>query len=138
MLIADALMKGTPWSPCLHKTGIMLGVAAALYVTKCAARSERWTAWLLTLGSASFFVFATHQPLLTILRKVLHVALLPTTAVGSLALHFLLPVALIAILVILYYALRALAPRFVGMVTGGRYTSLEDFGVGCVHSSCES
>lgn len=120
VLVLDALIKEQPYSPYVHKIGIMLGVVSALYLTRFAAKSQRMRQWLLSLAAASFFVFATHQPLLTVLRKTLHVALHPSTPLGSLALHFLLPIVLIAFLVVLYRALSSVAPRFVSLVTGGR------------------
>jgi surface polysaccharide O-acyltransferase-like enzyme len=120
ILVLDALFKDWPFSPYLHRLGILLGVAAALYVTKFVAKTDRLKRWLLTLASASFFIFVTHQPLLTVLRKALHVALAPATPLASLCLQFLIPIVLVAFLVLLYRVLLAVVPRFIRIVTGGR------------------
>ena len=120
IVVLDALLKNQPFSPYLHKVGILVGVAAALYVTKFVAKSDKLKMWLLSLGAASFFVFATHQPLLTILRKALNVAVSPASPLMSLGLHFLIPMMLIAILVVTHRLLCVMAPRLTSIVTGGR------------------
>jgi hypothetical protein len=70
------------------------------------------------LSGASFFVFATHQPLVTILVRISYKLFLPTSGVTILALYFLIPICLIAFLVALHRCLLKTAPSFLGFITG--------------------
>lgn len=45
----------------IHKTGILLGIAAAVYGSKLIVNNKRCAALLLALSPASFFVFAAHD-----------------------------------------------------------------------------
>jgi surface polysaccharide O-acyltransferase-like enzyme len=119
VLMLDVLWKGQPYSLYLHNAGVVLGIVAGLYATKLAAESEAVKSWLLGLSSASFFVFAAHIPLLQVVEKSLRVVS-PQSTSASLALYFVSPAAVVAILVLAYRVLSWLAPRFTGFVTGGR------------------
>lgn len=120
LVVIDALptdkQSGLYW----HKVGIVAGVAAALYLTRYVARVEKLKLLVLWLGSASFFVFATHEPLLTVLRKVAYKLTQPDSSSLILGLYFLIPVVVIAFSVMAYRLLSAFAPRFTNLVTGGR------------------
>jgi surface polysaccharide O-acyltransferase-like enzyme len=118
--ILDAVVINGPLDAYLHNFGIILGVAAALFATKRVAESTTLKLWLLKLSSASFFVFAVHQPLLIILKKALYVALAPVSSSMFLVLYFLVPIVVISFSVFAHHALSRVAPRLTSVITGGR------------------
>jgi peptidoglycan/LPS O-acetylase OafA/YrhL len=75
------------------------------------------------LSGDAFFVYAIHQPLLVILRKITYQWFLPTSGTAILALYFLLPLCLIACLVVLNRLLLKIMPGFMGFITGNSYRS---------------
>jgi len=86
-------------------------------------RSTRWMTFLAGLSGDAFFVYAIHQPLLVILRKIIFQWFLPTSGTAILALYFLLPLCLIASLVVLNRLLMKFMPAFMGFITGNSYRS---------------
>ncbi|MFH0963228.1 MAG: acyltransferase [Planctomycetota bacterium] len=120
IVLLDAASYGGSFNAYVHKVGIVLGVLSALYVTKHIARMEGLKAYVLGLGSASFFVYAAHEPLLTIIRKIAYRTLAPESSAVVLGLYFAIPIVVIAFLVLLYRGLARVAPRCVSVVTGGR------------------
>ena len=79
----------------------------------------RLSAALVALAPASFFVFAAHEPLMTLVRKLLYRALPPTPAV-VISIYLLLPLVIAAFTAALYFLLRRVAPRFASLVSGNR------------------
>ena len=71
VVTADALTKGQAVNLLFHKTGLVLGCAAALYGSRALLVPGPRRVFL-RLGRASFFVFAAHEPLLTAVRKALY------------------------------------------------------------------
>lgn len=120
VLVADALLISQPLHPYLQKIGILLGVVVVLYATRYALRSARLRDALLWLAGASFFVFAAHEPLLTLARKLTYKVLSPDTPAALLGLYFAIPLSLIIGLLLAYRLLSAVLPRFTGVITGGR------------------
>lgn len=120
VVVVDALLVTGPLHPLLHRFGVVLGVAAVLSLTRGAARSPKVKRVLVALSGASFFVFATHEYLLTALRKVSYRAVSPDSSGEVLLLYFIIPAALVALLVATYRLLLHLTPRFLEVITGGR------------------
>jgi surface polysaccharide O-acyltransferase-like enzyme len=104
----------------IYKIGILLGMQGGLYATKLLAENDKLKLLIARLGMASFFVYAVHEPLLTIIKKVAYRVLQPDSSVVILMLYFLIPTITIVIAVAGYWYLRKLAPGFVNIVTGGR------------------
>lgn len=123
IVIADALLMQETFHTYLHKIGIVFGVVAVLYSTKFVATSNRVKRAILSLGGASFFVFAAHEPLLTIARKLTYKILSPESWGLVLSLYFIIPIFVISILVVIYRALLGISPTLVGAVTGGRVSA---------------
>ena len=98
---------------------MVVGLILALKTSRWLAESERWRDRLVSLGGASFFVFAVHEPLVTIGKK-LAFHTLPMTAGTVLATYAVLPVLVICLALLLYRALGIVAPRFTRVITGGR------------------
>ena len=116
----DALFIKEPFNPYLHKFGIIFGILAALFMTKFLARTENIKSFILWLSSASFFVYAIHEPLLTILKKISYKLVSPDTSSLILFLYFFIPIVVIAFSIIAYRVLLGVAPKFASIVTGGR------------------
>lgn len=115
------LTHKTEWfSGRLHNLTNFAGVLFAFVLTQKIMGKEFLRGPLLALAPASFFVFAFHEPLLTILRKTTYSWLWPLGNLGIITLYFLNPVIIIGIGVILYRVLVHQAPRFTGWITGGR------------------
>jgi peptidoglycan/LPS O-acetylase OafA/YrhL len=118
--VAVALAQGQSWTRYGAKVVLVLGIAAALGATGYFLRSSRLTNSLVGLSSASFFVFAAHEPLLTVARKLAFRALDPTADWLILTLYVAIPVALVVVLVVIYRGLGRIAPAFLDQITGSR------------------
>ena len=70
---------------------------------------------LLRYAPASFFIFAAHEPLLTVVKK-----LLPKAVPSALGVYLLAPVIVVAVLLVLHRLLARALPRVVGVLSGGR------------------
>lgn len=103
----------------LHKVGILIGIVSSLYLTKFLVYSN-FKSLLLSLGNTSFFVFAAHEPLLSIVRKVVYKVLEPKSDFLTLVLYILIPIVVILLLVLLYSFLKSVFPKFLRIITGGR------------------
>ena len=121
-IVSDALLFGTKLTitPFVHKIGIVLGVPTALFLTKSIAKTKRTKSLILWLSSASFFVFAVHEPLLTILKKIVYRIVMPHSSTLVLAIYFIVPLIVIVVAIFAYRYLMSIAPKLLGVVTGGR------------------
>jgi fucose 4-O-acetylase-like acetyltransferase len=108
----------------LHKAMIVFGVPSLWWLTGFAARTPKLNLLLIRLSGASFFVFAAHEPLLRIIRKILYHLLLPTSGLEILALYFLIPIFLMAFLVVTYSSLMKTMPSILGFITGSSFRSI--------------
>lgn len=116
----DTITVSQWFNPYLHKIGIVLGVSGALFSTKLVAQNEKIKFLIARLSGVSFFVYAFHEPLLTILRKVSYKMTLPESSFTILFLYFLIPTITIIFSIVAYRGLACVAPKFVSIVTGGR------------------
>ena len=116
VLILHSVVQSTPVY--LDSCVVVFGVPSLWWLTELAVRTAAVRSRLLRLSGASFFVFAAHQPLLMIIRKVLYKLLLPTTSAAILALYFLIPICLIGLLVLTHGYMQKTMPAFVGFITG--------------------
>jgi hypothetical protein len=116
----DVLTRTHSFNPYLHKIGIVLGVSVALFSTKCIAQNERLKSLFLRLSGASFFVYAIHEPSLTILKKISYKIISPSSPSTILALYFFIPTITILFAVLSYRGFARVAPRPASIVTGGR------------------
>jgi hypothetical protein len=119
LLLVAALVLGLTGAayPYLHQVGIVLGMAVALGATRAGlARPQVHAA----LAGSAFFVFAAHEPLLTVVRRLAAKVTGPTGPALDLALYLLVPTLVIVALVALHRVSRRAAPRFIDTITGGR------------------
>lgn len=118
--VTDALLYGTSLGAHVHKVAILFGMVTALWLTGLTIRSASLTDHLIRFGQASFFVYAAHEPLLTICKKLVFRILQPHSPLIVLGIYFALPVLVITLIVFLYPRLRSLFPAFMGLISGGR------------------
>ena len=118
--IIDALTINQVFNPYLHKISIMLGISSALFSTKLIAKNETLKSLIIKLSGVSFFVYAAHEPLLTILKKILYRILSLDSSFTTLLLYFFIPIITIICTIVAYVALTRVAPKFVSIITGGR------------------
>ena len=104
----------------VYKVSMVFGVPAALYATKLVVSRPKIRNILLSLGQASFFVFAAHEPLLTIGRKLAYKIIQPDSSYWVLLVYFLEPTCVIIIFVVIYRFLSTHLVNFTRVITGGR------------------
>jgi fucose 4-O-acetylase-like acetyltransferase len=121
LLILNSAFPDSPFI--LRKVVIIFGVPSVWWLAGLAARNAKWKSWLTELGGASFFVFAAHEPLLTIFRKLSYKLFSPASGAAILALYLLIPICLVALLVALHRCLLKTMPSFLGFITGSSYRS---------------
>jgi surface polysaccharide O-acyltransferase-like enzyme len=118
--ILDALAKDTSISYPVHKTAELFGVALVFCATRYLRRSSVWKRRLLALSPASFFLFAAHEPLLTVIRKLSYALWSPSSASRLVVLYCADPLLVIAVCTAAYFLLVKIMPSFVALITGGR------------------
>lgn len=120
ILAVDVIWYTAPFNLCLHRCGIVVGLAATLFISKRILAHKRLKDTLLWLSGASFFVYAAHEPFLGIIRTIafqFSPVQLPYT---MLLIYLLVPLVVIAALVWLHSVLGICFPKTLKMVTGGR------------------
>jgi len=120
LVLIDALTHGQSYNVYIHHMGILMGLLSILYITGIIIKSQKAQKYLIFLGNASFFVFATHEPLLTIVKKAAYRSMNPETTSIIMALYFILPITVIILSTFSYVLFLKLAPNFTGIITGGR------------------
>lgn len=120
LAVLDAVASGTTSGEGVHKLAILFGVITALWVTGLVIRSEVFTDRLVRLGATSFFVYAAHEPLLTVCKKLIYRLLHPESPILILTIYLALPIFIISVIVWLYPRLQRCLPGFVAVVSGGR------------------
>lgn len=120
VVLIDAAIGGRQNLLWFHRAGVVLGVAAMLCMTQWVVRCGVCRGRLLALSAASFFVFAAHEPLLTVLRKLAFKIVMPSQSISVIVLYLVIPCVVAALLTALYFALRTVAPRVVAVLSGGR------------------
>ena len=120
LLIADVVWYEAWFNVYLHRTGLIVGVLAALCVTKHILRFPWLCKALVAVGGASFFVYAAHEPLLGIVRMLAFKYIPLDGAYTMLALYLGIPLLVMAVLVVCHRILSTLCPRPLSLITGGR------------------
>jgi surface polysaccharide O-acyltransferase-like enzyme len=120
ILLLDCLTRGFETNSLLHKVGIIFGLVSALYVTKFVCMNRMLKERLLNLASYSFFIFAAHEPILTIAKKIVYKTFLPESDVAVTFIYLSLPILIIIGLIIIYKGLHIIAPKHLRLISGGR------------------
>ena len=120
LAIADALTKGWEYNIFIHKAGIVLGIVAIVRIATYLVDTGKAGANAMLAGS-SFLVFALHTLVMDDIGKVLFTVLhLPINIGTLLLLYFIVPSITILFCLVVYFALRRLAPPLCRLLTGGR------------------
>ena len=120
LAIADALTKGWEYNIFIHKAGILLGIVAIFYISTYLVETGKARASAMLAGS-SFLIFNLHTLVMDDIGKVLFSALHLTPSVGTLLLlYFIVPSITILFCLVMYLALKRIAPPLCRLLTGGR------------------
>lgn len=118
--IIDLFTKNLPANPYIHKVGILLGIILCFVITSYLLE-QRKIRPIPLLSSASFFIFAIHEPwLLPQIRKLLSIVIHPESDLTFTLLYFLIVLLVALIAVGIYYTLKRATPSFTALITGGR------------------
>ncbi len=120
IMLADSFWHSAWFNIYLHRTGLIIGVMATLYGTKWINRHQGVSQALITLGDASFFVYAAHEPLLGIVRALAYQYVPLDGPYTMLLLYLTIPMLVVAVLLLLHRLLATLCPRALYVITGGR------------------
>lgn len=120
LVLIDTSTKDYMFNIYIHNLGIIFGISSALFLTKRIIQSDYLKKPLLWASSCSFFVFATHEPLLTVVKKIGFKVLHPSSDITMLLLYLLIPTVVIIISVLSYTCLRTISPKFLSFISGGR------------------
>jgi surface polysaccharide O-acyltransferase-like enzyme len=104
----------------IQKLVILLGVAVTWWLTSRVVKIEQLKSWLTGLSGSSFFVFAAHEPLMIILRKVAFKLIPRGSEAAILGLYVSIPIILAIFLVVTYRVLKSRVPALIAVITGGR------------------
>jgi surface polysaccharide O-acyltransferase-like enzyme len=118
--IADALTKHNAANGLIHRLSEVCGVACVFCLTKYVRQASFSRDILMALSATSFFVFASHEPLLTIARKLSFRLVSSPGELAIIGLYFADPLIVIGVCIAAYYVCRKIMPQFTGMITGGR------------------
>jgi peptidoglycan/LPS O-acetylase OafA/YrhL len=119
-LLCDPMFLSSSKAAYLARLQAVLGAISILSLTKFAIGTPALEKWLIKLAGASFFLFATHEPTLSIIRKITERLLSGTSPLWVLCQYFVSAIATVITLTLLYYFLSKKLPRFTKIITGGR------------------
>lgn len=119
--IANTLAKDLEFNGYIHRTGILVGVVAAVVLVSYLLESGKIKVNS-NLANSSFFIFALHYIFILDVGKFVFVMFhIPeNNPYAMLALYFTVPILSIAICFALYMLLRKYTPRVCNLLTGGR------------------
>lgn len=120
IVTVDVITINQSFNPYLHKIGIVFGILCALFLTGIIVNIEKMKLLIVQLSSASFFVYAVHEPLLTILKKIAYKTIHPASSFSILCIYLFIPTITIILSLIVYRIISSISPKFVSIVTGGR------------------
>jgi Acyltransferase family len=104
----------------LTQLAILFGITAILYGTNLLVRDRRVVDLLFRAAPISFFVFAAHEPLVSLCKRLVAAYALQRGDAVSVAIYFAIPVCVIGVCVALYLALQSVIPKCMAVVSGGR------------------
>jgi len=104
----------------VFKLSILVGVFACWgFYDRLFAGSQNTNSALLKLSAFTFFIYASHEPVLTVFKKILFVVL-SKTPMGHFEIYLAAPVLALLFCVIMGYGLKRFATPFYQFITGGR------------------
>ncbi len=119
LAIADLFTKDYDFNNYIHNAGVLVGIVFLFNVVSSGIKNHKIHTNSF-LSNASFFVFAAHEPLLTLIRKLM-LNKLPVFNETFLLLAYFIPIVIvITVLLTIYYILNKVFPGFCRLITGGR------------------
>ena len=104
----------------LHKTSIFFGISAIWFsYDKLFENKDVSNLKIYPIFKYSFFLYAFHEPILTVFKKVLYF-ILGTTELTSFIIYLSAPIFTIFLVVLCGFYLKTVSPRFYSLMTGGR------------------
>lgn len=120
VLLTDVSIGYSLYRQHIHNIGIILGCISVLFLTNSIVKFPSTKRIFMWCSGLSFFVFATHEPLLNLLRKLFYKTVMPSSDLSVLLLYFLIPLLTIMLCVLLYLGMKKFTPRFLNIISGGR------------------
>ena len=102
-----------------YKLVILSGTLGVWYGID-AFRNHPWQCKVVDYGKASFYLFAAHDPFLTLLRKLCYRMIGSRGDISFLTLYLAVPIIAIIVLLLSYRVFSVVAPKALAFVTGGR------------------
>lgn len=118
LVVLDFWTNGNIYNIIIHNCAILVGTF--FFVNLTTAVCSRVTVKSRFWADVSFFVFASHEPLMTVLRKLIYKIVPVYNDYVSTVLYFVIVIMVSVITILLYYVLKLYMPRFTKIVTGNR------------------
>lgn len=118
IVLIEYFIREQGFYPVIHRTGLFLGVLSLFWISKFIALSKFISNQAARLANSSFFLFAFHEPLLTLLKKFL--LKFVRDGFSAFAIYALLIALTSVISIVIFYRLRSIIPRSMLLLTGGR------------------
>lgn len=120
LVMIDLYTKNNDCNIYIHKIGIIIGIVFWFGIISHLLERRKVKIYPF-LSSASFFVFAIHEPwLLSQVKKILFTSLHPENDFLLTFLYFFIVGIVLIISLSLYYLLKSISPRFLAFIAGGR------------------
>lgn len=119
IVLIDLFTQEYPWNSYVYKTGILFGMFFWFNTVTFLMFHGKITVNKFLVQSA-FFLFAFHEPLLIMLKKLLFVAFKPTGDIALTFFYFFIVLIVTVISLATYIVLKRLMPKFTSVITGGR------------------
>lgn len=103
----------------IHNIGILVGITFIFNIVAFGLETKKLHLSKF-LASASFFVFAIHEPWLTLVRKVFLLIFNKQSDFSFLIIYFVPVFIIVFIALSLYIVLSKIIPNFLGIITGNR------------------
>lgn len=117
----ELILKDSELISIIHKIGLLVGVASAFWFAQLLTSVEGLKSFLSRYGAASFFVFAAHEPLLTITRKIVATTFSDVNnSIQVLCIYMLPPLIVTLVTLLVWQILREISPSLLRFITGGR------------------
>ena len=117
--LADLLTKGTNFCIYIHNIGLLMGITFFFNIT-IFLLEKKYVKANTFLASASFFIFAFHEPCQMFLIKIIFKTIHPSDDFTLTFIYFLTPILIILFALFIYYYLGKFFPQFTKFITGGR------------------
>lgn len=103
-----------------HKIGIGIGCVIWIKFSKCLTSQESWCAKTNALAGYSFFLYAFHEPFMTMLRKVWAAVIPMEGTVWQMIQYFGLVAIVVIISLAVGWCVNRVSPKLYALLTGGR------------------